>query len=130
MLDQARAAVFIRSFAVTDAARHDGHVLRQIVSTDNTASDVWADTAYRSRANERWLAAKGRVSRIHRKKPGGRPMPVRTTRANARKSTVRPRVEHVFGQQKDRMGLFVRTIGLARAEAKIGLANLAYNLRN
>ena len=27
------------------------------------------------------------------------------------------------------MGLFVRTIGLARATAKIGLANLAYNMR-
>jgi len=26
------------------------------------------------------------------------------------------------------MGLFVRTIGIARAEAKITLANLAYNI--
>lgn len=120
---------FIRSFEVTDAARHDGHVLRQIVGTDNTASDVWADTAYRSKANERWLASKGRVSRIHHKKPRGRPMPVRTAKANARKSAVRARVEHVFAHQKDRMGLFVRTIGLTRAEAKIGLANLAYNLQ-
>jgi hypothetical protein len=27
------------------------------------------------------------------------------------------------------MGLFVRTIGLARATTKIGLANLVYNMR-
>jgi hypothetical protein len=27
------------------------------------------------------------------------------------------------------MGLFVRTIGIARARVKIGLANLAYNMR-
>jgi IS5 family transposase len=27
------------------------------------------------------------------------------------------------------MGLFVRTIGMARARVKIGLANLAYNIR-
>lgn len=27
------------------------------------------------------------------------------------------------------MGLFVRTIGIAWARAKIGLANLAYNMR-
>lgn len=27
------------------------------------------------------------------------------------------------------MGLFIRTVGLKRAEAKIGLANLAYNLQ-
>ena len=120
---------FIRTFAVTDAARHDGALLRELVTTDNTASDVWADTAYRSRANEAWLEARGRVSRIHRKKPKGRPMPERTRKANAVKSAVRARVEHVFAHQKDRMGLFVRTVGKVRAEAKIGLVNLAYNFQ-
>ena len=120
---------FIRGFAVSDAAAHDGKMLRQVVTSDNTASDVWADTAYRAKANEAWLESKGRTSRSHRKKPKGRPMSEATRRANARKSSVRAKVEHVFAQQKDRMGLFVRTIGLARAEAKIGLANLAYNLQ-
>jgi IS5 family transposase len=120
---------FIRSFEVTDAARHDGALLRALVTTNNTASEVWADTAYRSKANEAWLEARGRVSRIHHKKPKGRPMAERTRKANARKSSVRAAVEHVFAHQKDRMGLFVRTIGRVRAEAKIGLANLAYNLQ-
>jgi IS5 family transposase len=55
-------------------------------------------------------------------------MSARTARANAARSTVRARVEHVFARQKDQMGLFVRTIGIARAEAKITLANLAYNI--
>ena len=50
-----------------------------------------------------------------------------TRRANARKSSIRARVEHVFAHQKNRYGLFIRTIGLARAEAKLTLANLAYN---
>ena len=27
------------------------------------------------------------------------------------------------------MGLFIRTIGIARAKTKIGLANLAYNIK-
>jgi IS5 family transposase len=120
---------FIRGFEVTDAARHDGALLRALVTTNNTASDVWADTAYRSKANEAWLEARGRVSRIHHKKPKGRPMAKRTRKANARKSSVRAAVEHVFAHQKDRMGLFVRTIGRVRAEAKIGLVNLAYNLQ-
>jgi IS5 family transposase len=52
-------------------------------------------------------------------------MAERTRRANARKSAVRSAVEHVIAHQKDRMGLFVRTIGKVRAEAKIGLVNLA-----
>jgi hypothetical protein len=36
-------------------------------------------------------------------------------------------VEHVFVHQKNRFGLFIRTIGLKRAEAKLTMANLAYN---
>ena len=54
-------------------------------------------------------------------------MPKRSRAANARKSSVRARIEHVFAHQKNRFGLFIRTIGLARAEAKLTLANLAYN---
>ena len=43
------------------------------------------------------------------------------------RARVRARVEHVFAAQKRRLHLVVRTIGLARASAKIALANLAYN---
>jgi len=123
-----RAFGFIRKGKTTDGARFDGRMLRDVVTNDNTASDVWADTAYRSQANEKWLKRQSRVSRIHRRKPRGRPMPERTAKANAVKSKVRARVEHVFAQQKDQMGLFIRTIGIKRAEAKITLANLAYNM--
>ena len=49
-------------------------------------------------------------------------------KANRARSRIRPAVETVFAAQKHRFGLFVRTIGLARARTKIGLANLAYNL--
>ncbi|MBC6403941.1 MAG: IS5/IS1182 family transposase, partial [Hyphomonadaceae bacterium] len=37
--------------------------------------------------------------------------------------------EHPFADQKHRMGLKVRTIGLARATIKIGMANIAHNLQ-
>ena len=86
-------------------------------------------TAYRSRANEEFLARNGFVSRIHRKKPPRRSMPETMRRANAIKSGVRSSVEHVFAVQKDKMDLFVCTIGIARATAKIGMANLVYNMR-
>ena len=65
---------------------------------------------------------------IHRRKPAGKPMPEATARANARKSSIRAAVEHVFAHQKVRFGLFIRTIGIARAEAKLTLANIAYNM--
>ena len=119
----------IRSWAATDASRPDGALLPALIDKDNTASDVWADTAYRSKANEKHLANNGLRSQIHRKKPKGKPMPRRTARANGRKSTVRAAVEHVFARQKGPMGLYIRTIGLARARTKIGLANLVYNMK-
>ena len=85
--------------------------------------------AYRSAANETFLTKNGFVSHIHRKKPNGRAMPETMQRANNAKSKIRARVEHVFAEQKHRMGLFVRTIGIARATTKIGMANLVYNIK-
>lgn len=118
---------FIREATVTSATAPDGKQLKHLIRTDNTASDVWADTAYRSLANEKWLAKRMFTSRIHHRKPKGKPISQVTKQANAKKSSIRAKVEHVFGHQKNRYGLFIRTIGLARAEAKLILANLAYN---
>lgn len=39
---------------------------------------------------------------------------------------MRARVEHVFAQQTQRL---VRSVGKARAEIKIGMMNLVYNMR-
>jgi transposase, IS5 family len=121
---------FIRKWAATDAAAYEGTRLREgLLDRSNTASGVWADTAYRSAANEAFMEKNGFVSRVHRKKPKGRPMPAAMRRANAAKSKIRSYVEHVFAEQKDRMNLFVRTIGIARAKVKIGMANLVYNFQ-
>ncbi len=87
---------FIRRGKVTDGARFDGRMLRDVVTNDNTASDVWADTAYRSQSNETWLKSIGRVSRVHRKKPRGKPMSDRARqcrqvhRACPRRARIRP----------------------------------------
>ncbi len=118
----------IRTWTATDAARHDGAQLPGLLSKANTSGDVWTDTAYRSKANEAHLAGNGFRSRIHRKKPPGKPMARNVARANGEKSKVHAAVEHVFARQKGPMGLVVRTIGLARARMKIGLANLIYNM--
>jgi transposase, IS5 family len=120
----------IRGRKATDASAHDGARLREgLLDRSNTGSNVWADTAYRSAANERYMEHRGFVSKVHHKKPPHRDMPGRTKRSNAGKSVIRSRVEHVFADQKSRMGLFVRTVGIKRAEMKIGLSNLVYNTR-
>ena len=80
---------FIRRQKVTDAAAHDGARLREgLIDPSNIASEVWADTAYRSKANEDFLADCGRISRIHGKKPVGCP---KEALAPSQCRSVRPR---------------------------------------
>jgi len=117
----------IRRWTVTNAAAHDSRPFEGLLDPNNTASKVWADTAYRSARNEAAMAKRSRVSMVHFRKPKGRPLPARHAKANAARSAVRSAIEHVFAGQKHRMKLFVRTVGLARAKVKIGMANLAYN---
>lgn len=119
----------IRKWVVTSASAHDGARLSDLLDKNNTASDVWADTAYRSKKNEAHMDRHGFTSQVHRKKPKGRPMPEHTSKANGRKSKVRAKVEHVFATQKQRMGLYIRTIGIERAKTKLGMVNLAYNMK-
>ncbi len=120
----------VRRYRVTDAAVHDSQVVEDILDPDNTASDVWADSAYRSAEIEAKLKEKGLNSRIHRKGHRNKPLREREKRGNTTRSKVRARVEHVFGAQSNDMGgTLVRSIGLVRARARIGLKNLAYNMR-
>ena len=120
----------VRRYKVTDAAVHDSQVVEDILDANNTASSVWADSAYRSAEIEAKLAQQGLNSRIHRKGHRGKPLSEREKRGNKTRSKVRARVEHVFGAQSNDMGgTLVRSIGLARAKARIGLKSLTYNMR-
>lgn len=118
----------VRGYAVTDASCHDGHYLEAVLDPDNTSRTVWADANYRSRAQEQRLAEQGYRSQIQKQGQANRPLNERERATNRRRSKTRIRVEHVFAQQRQ-MGRTVRTIGQARAEFKIGMMNLVYNLR-
>jgi hypothetical protein len=39
----------IRTWTTTDASRHNGAVLPELIDRNNTASEVWADTAHERR---------------------------------------------------------------------------------
>lgn len=94
-----------------------------MLDRDNTASDVWADTAYRSAANLALLDHRGLKPQFQRKKPRGRRMPARLARGDATRargsSTSLPR----------RNAGWASSCGPSAwcAPVKIGLANLAYN---
>ena len=109
---------------------HDSQKLDDLLNKANTSSDVYADSAYRSADTERKLKARGFKSRIHKRGRRNRPLTEVEANANRAKSKVRARIEHVFGAQENAPGgRLVRSIGLVRAKAKIGLQNLAYNIR-
>jgi IS5 family transposase len=120
----------IRRYDVSDASVHDSQMLEGLLNKTNTSQDVYADSAYRSAESEAKLKARGFRSRIHRRGSRNHPLSESQQEANRRKSKVRARVEHIFGAQENTPGgRIVRTIGIVRAWAKIGLQNLAYNIR-
>jgi IS5 family transposase len=91
---------------------------------------LYADAAYRSAETEAKLRTRGLRSRVHERACRSRVLSKAQERANRQKSKIRARVEHVFGaQQTSPGGRIVRTIGIMQAKAKIGLQNLAYNIR-
>ena len=119
---------FIRAWQVTAANVHDSQVFEEILAK-NTSRDVYADSAYLSEESQKRLTALGYRPHIQRKGQKNRPLSDWEKQGNRTRSRIRCRVEHVFGAQLQRAGtLLVRCIGLARARAKIGLRNLAYNM--
>jgi transposase, IS5 family len=120
----------IRQYDVTDASVHDSQRFDGLLNQTNTSADVYADSAYRSTETEAKLSLRGLRSRIHQRASRNHPLSKAKENANRQRSKVRARVEHVFGAQQNAPGgRIVRTIGIVRARAKIGLQNLAYNIR-
>ena len=121
----------IRRYDVSDAAVHDSQKLDGLLNKANTSADVFADSAWIARPIlEVGLKARGFRSRIHVRATRNHPLSQRQQEANRKKSRVRVRIEHVFGAQETSAGSrLVRTIGIVRAQTKIGLQNLVYNIR-
>lgn len=118
----------IRDFDCTDASVHDSQAMYDML-LDIPNKRVYADSAYRSEDMEEKLYASGFVSRVHERAYHNKPLSQKQKANNKAKSKIRARVEHVFGHIKTNLnGDFVRTIGKARAMAKITLTNMVYNI--
>jgi transposase, IS5 family len=119
----------IRRYVVSDAAVHDLQVLGQLLDEDNQSDLIWGDSAYRSEDTEEVLALLGFDSQIHQRGYRNHPLSEEQKQSNRSKSKIRARVEHVFGGWVMQMGgKLVRSIGIDRAKAQLGLKNLTYNL--
>ena len=119
----------IRDYDVTSAQVHDSNVF-EVLLTENSSAEVFADSAYRSKAIEENLVALGYRSKVHEKGKRGKPLTERQKQSNTKKSRVRARVEHVFGSMTNEQGgLYFKVIGFNRNAFKIGMMNLVYNVR-
>jgi transposase, IS5 family len=123
----------IQSYLITDAAVHDSQALDPLLdhNTDENGEKrpVYADSAYRSAGKEAALKEAQIESQIHEKGTKGKPLTDEQKASNRIKSKTRARVEHIFGSQAQMGGHIVRTIGKLRAQVKIGMMNLVYNMR-
>lgn len=92
---------------------------------------VWADAAYDTKARRARLQAAGVKARIARRPNKHHPeLPPRLKRYNRLIARHRAAVETTFATWKNRMGLTViRYVGLAKAQAQITFAAIAFNLR-
>jgi transposase, IS5 family len=119
----------IRDYEVTPASVHDSQVLEQILDSNNSNQDVFADSAYSKADKRRALKEHGFRCHIQQKGYRYKKLTKHQIHVNHMRAKIRCRVEHVFGVQAKRAGsLLLRTIGLMRAKCKIGLRNLAYNI--
>ena len=119
----------IRRYVVTDASVHDLQVLGQLLDEDNESDSIWGDSAYRSQDAEDTLELIGFDSQIHQRGYRNHPLSEEQKQSHRTKSKTRARVEHVFGTWVMQMGgKLVRSIGIVRAKANLGLKNLTYNL--
>ena len=100
-----------------------------MLDKDNDDNRVWADSAYLCSDNLAHLKEHNYSEQLNRKGLRNHSLSQEEKEANKEKSRVRSRIEHIFGIQKQRAKtLVIRSIGIKRAEVKIALRNLAYNL--
>ncbi|WP_430229308.1 IS5 family transposase, partial [Nitrosomonas communis] len=126
-----RDTKLITTWEVTSAQIHDSQVLEEVLpSPEVGGADIYADSAYRSNAQEESLVTSKYTSQIHEKGARNHPLTQAQKSSNKEKSRVRARVEHVFGSMTNELGgITIRTIGYGRAKVQIGLLNLVYNIK-
>jgi IS5 family transposase len=86
----------IRRWTLTDAAQHDSRSFPALLDPENTASRVWADTAYRTKRNLEVLERRGLSERIQFRKPPRRGLSEQQAKANAARARIRSSVEHTL----------------------------------
>ena len=98
-----------------------------MIDKDDAGQILYGDSAYVGQEESiEWC---GMTGQIHEKGFKNHSLTDVQKASNRLKSKTRARVEHLFGFMTNSMdAMHVRTIGIFRAAAKIGLSNLTYNM--
>jgi IS5 family transposase len=119
----------IVDYRVSAANVHDSKYL--LVLMNEMLNELWADSAYMSATTLAFFAEHYPEVKIHINEKGYKNNPLTDEQKlkNREKSSVRARIEHIFGHITNSMGgMFIRCIGIERAECAIALKNLVYNI--
>jgi IS5 family transposase len=120
----------IVSFDVTSANKHDSQSFFDLL--DEKDNEVWGDSAYIGDLIHKEIKHDYPNIKLHINEKGTKNTPLTDNqKANNRtKSTIRARVEHIFGHMTQSMGgMSIRCIGIDRAIREIALKNLSYNIQ-
>jgi len=119
----------IEKFEVTDASVHDSQPIEKLLTEKDKGQPFYADSAYTGEEQDKIYDKKKVINKVNEKGYRNKPLTEEQKANNKEKSKTRARVEHIFGFVENSMnGSFIRTIGIARAKAKIGMMNLTYNI--
>ena len=119
----------IDTYTVTDASVHDSQETENLLAEKDKGQPLNADSAYSGEPIAEIVEEKEMINQIHEKGYKNKPLTDEQKASNKIKSKTRARVEHVFGFIENSMnGSFIRSIGIKRATAIIGLMNLTYNM--
>ena len=116
----------ITKYRTTSAEVHDSQELKNLIDGKKDKR-IYGDSAYTGEEVQSCIPEK-MLNRIHEKGYRDHPLTKTQIRNNTSKSRIRARVEHVFAWMNHFGGIFIRTIGIKRAEFQIGLMNLTYNM--
>ena len=112
---------------VTAASIHDSQELPNLVDGKDKA--LYADSAYVGQKIEKCLDKKNIENNICEKGFRNKPLTEKQKEENKKKSKTRVRIEHIFGFMTNSMNrIYIRSIGIARAEFNIAMMNLVYNM--
>ena len=116
---------FIDCYKVTDASVHDSQPLEDLLDDNDKGQPLYGDSAYTGANQDDVIENAKMINQVCERGYRNHPLTEEQKASNREKSSVRSRVEHVFGFMKQSMH---GVVGIVRATGILGLMNLTYNL--